>query len=106
MRCASLGFRIVQRAAGSVVIVPKGEPEMVFETWKGWASQENLVGDGLAEWFTDLNGVERLRLTPAGARAGGREDLAVALEKCKEGEHTPFLKHKCACGESQKSRLS
>lgn len=59
------------------------------------------MDNGLEEFFGP-DFIKRVRLTPAGARAVGQWELAIALEKCKAGEHqfleaAPF----CVCGEKR-----
>ncbi len=63
------------------------------------AADEALVR-GLLEKFVDPDGVERVRLTPAGARAIGAEALARHLEECKAGRHVRWIGG-CVCGETR-----
>jgi hypothetical protein len=63
---------------------------------------DDLFADGHLERFTDGKGVERVRLTPKGARAIGDETLAAALELCASGRHLPWglctiRNYRCAC---------
>jgi len=61
-----------------------------------------LIQEGFLEIFRDpIDGETRVRLTPEGARAIGREDFALMLEGCKRGDHTVLPGAPagvCACG--------
>ncbi len=73
---------------------------------------DELFAMGLAVNFTDPEGTERIRLTPAGARQQGDETLAKQLEECAAGRHFLAASYRdrvtqwdapsiCPCGEKK-----
>lgn len=63
-----------------------------------------LIEMGLLVRFRGPDGVERIRPTPAGARAAGEHATAELLELCAAGNHQPHPNVDapyCVCGETR-----